>query len=62
MAYFFRKWLESLNEAERDLRGRGYITVYGGATSFVICTKPADREPACRIGRSGGLLRQALGE
>lgn len=36
MIKIFRKWLLSLNGAERDLWDRGYIVIYGGGTSFVL--------------------------
>jgi hypothetical protein len=46
MTNLFRKWFEYLNEVERGLRDQGYISVYGGATSLVICTRCAQSDPA----------------
>jgi hypothetical protein len=45
-----RRWLVSLNEAERSLRSQGYVVVYGGMTSVVVPVGPS-REPPRQRGR-----------
>ena len=36
MLNFLRPWVETLNNAERDLRRQGYIVIYGGMTSIIV--------------------------
>jgi hypothetical protein len=60
MTNLFRKWFEYLNEVERGLRDQGYISVYGGATSLVICTRSQQSNSARRVDRPGERLRQAF--
>ncbi|WP_262267358.1 hypothetical protein [Microvirga yunnanensis] len=45
MLNFLRPWLETLNEAERDLRRQGYIVIYGGMTSIIVPISSSERTP-----------------
>jgi hypothetical protein len=56
MITVIRQWLDSLDEAERDLNSQGYVVVYGAAGSFVVPIAP-DRQPP---GRGRFLLWELL--
>jgi hypothetical protein len=45
MLNFLRPWLETLNEAERDLRRQGYVVIYGGMTSIIVPIASGERTP-----------------
>ena len=48
MLNFLRPWLETLNEAERDLRRQGYVVIYGGMTSLIVPINSTERAPRSR--------------
>jgi len=48
MIRFFRHWFASLDEIETELREHGYITVYGGGSSFVVPLIRPDMAPPPR--------------
>jgi hypothetical protein len=48
MIQFLRQWVALLDQTERDLRAQGYITVYGGCTSFVVRTGIRNEESALK--------------
>ena len=45
MLNFLRPWLDTLNDAERDLRQQGYVVIYGGMTSIIVPIGSSERTP-----------------
>lgn len=48
MLNFLRPWLETLNQAERDLRRQGYVVIYGGMTSIIVPIGSTEQAPRPR--------------
>ena len=48
MMSIIRKWLASLEEADRDLRRQGYTVVSGAGTVFVVRIDSEEKPPRYR--------------
>jgi hypothetical protein len=48
MLNYLLSLLETLNQAERDLRHQGYVVIYGGMTSIIVPIGSSEQTPRPR--------------